>query len=102
MLPQGGLAVQRPCGSVLFEGTLAQLPALPVTLQDWQVPQELELQQTPSTQLFPVRQSLVAVQDCPRRFLLPQRLVLGSQMSGSWQSASAVQAALQAVLPLQT
>lgn len=101
VLPQGGLAVQRPCGSVLLAGTLAQLPGLPVTLQDWQVPHELALQQTPSTQLLPVRQSLVAAQACPRRFLLPQRLVLGSQMSGAWQSASEVQAALQAVLPLQ-
>ncbi len=102
VLPQGGFAVQRPCGSVLLAGTLAQLPALPVTLHAWQVPHELELQQTPSTQVLPVRQSLVAVQACPRRFLLPQWLVFGSQMSGDWQSASAVHAALQAVLPLQT
>jgi hypothetical protein len=29
-------------------------------------------------------------------------LVFGSQMSGDWQSESAEQAALQAVLPLQT
>jgi hypothetical protein len=65
------------------------------------VPQTLALQQTPSTQLLPVRQSPVAVQPCPRRFLVPQRLVLGSQMSGDRQSPSTVQAALQAVDPLQ-
>ena len=62
--------------------------------------QALELQQTPSTQLSPVRQSPVAVQAWPSRFLLPQRLVVGSQMSGDKQSLSRAQAALQAVEPL--
>jgi hypothetical protein len=61
---------------------------------------ELALQQTPSTQLSLVRQSLVAVQACPSRFLLPQTLILGSQISPETQSASAEQAALQAVDPL--
>jgi hypothetical protein len=99
--PQGGLAGQRPCGSGVLAATLAQLPALPVTLQAWQVGQAAVLQQTPSTQLLPVRQSLVAEQDCPSRFLFPHRLVLGSQMLGAWQSASDEQADLQAVAPLQ-
>ena len=102
VLPQGGLVAHRPCGSRLLAGTFAQFPALPVRLQAWQVAHAVALQQTPSTQLSPVRQSLVAAQDCPSRFLLPHRLVLGSQMSGAWQSASPAQAALQAVLPLQT
>jgi hypothetical protein len=83
-------------------GTLAQLPALPVTLQAWQLLHELELQQTPSTQLLLVRQSLVCVHGWPSRFLLPQTLMTVSQISPATQSVSAVQAALQAVVPLQT
>jgi hypothetical protein len=102
VLPQGGFAAQRPCGSLTPSATLVQLPALPATLQAWQVPQALALQQTPSTQLAPVRQSVVAEQDWPRRRLLPHRLVWGSQMFPVRQSASLVQAALQAVVPLQT
>jgi hypothetical protein len=102
VLPQGGLAVQPPWGSVALRGTFAQFPRLPVTLQAWQVGQAEELQQTPSTQLAPVRQSLVAVQAWPRRFLFPQRLVSGSQMFGDRQSASLVQAPRQALVPLQT
>jgi hypothetical protein len=101
VLPQGGVVEQSPCGSRLLAGTLAQLPALPAMLQAWQVAQAVALQQTPSTQLLPVRQSLVDAHDCPSRFLSPHRLVFGSQMSGNWQSASAEQAALHAVLPLQ-
>jgi hypothetical protein len=81
---------------------LAQLPALPLTLQAWQPWQTLALQQTWSTQLLPVKQSSVDVQAWPSRFLLPHRLVLTSQMLGLWQSASDAQAALQAVAPLQT
>lgn len=102
VLPQGALGVHRLCGSGVLADTLAQLPALPGTLQAWQMEQPVALQQTPSTQLLPVRQSAVAVQGWPSRFLLPHRLVLGSQMSGGWQSASDEQAALQAVVPLQT
>jgi len=102
VLPQGGFVAQRPCGSRLLAGTLAQLPALPARLQAWQVAQAVALQQTPSTQLLPVKQSLVVAHDCPSRFLFPQRLVIGSQISLPAQSASLEQAALQAVLPLQT
>jgi hypothetical protein len=43
--------VQRACGSATLAGTLAQVPALPVTLQAWQVEQLALLQQTPSVQL---------------------------------------------------
>lgn len=45
------LVGQRPCGSALPAPTEAQVPALPVTLQDWQRGQALAvvLQQTPST-----------------------------------------------------
>jgi hypothetical protein len=62
VFPQGGLAVHRPWGSVVLAGTLAQFPGLVARLHAWQVAHELELQQTPSTQLLPVRQSLVIVQ----------------------------------------
>ena len=80
----------------------AQFPGLLARLQAWQVPQAVALQQTPSTQLSPVRQSVVTAHACPSRFLLPQRPTFVSQISGDWQSASTAQAALQAVLPLQT
>jgi hypothetical protein len=100
--PQGGLVAHRPCGSRLLAGTFAQFPALPAMLQAWQVAHAVALQQTPSTQLSPVRQSVVTAQACPSRFLVPQRPVFGSQMSGDRQSLSVAQAALQAVLPLQT
>jgi hypothetical protein len=75
VLPQGGAAGHPPCGSVVLAATLAQLPALPVTLQAWQVGQVPVLQQTPSTQVFPVRHSTVDEQGWPSRFLLPHRLI---------------------------
>jgi hypothetical protein len=62
VLPQGGFAAHKPCGSAVLIATFAQLPRLPVTLQAWQVPHEAVLQQTPSTQLLPVRQSLELLQ----------------------------------------
>ena len=102
VLPQGGLVAQRPCGSRLLAGTFAQFPGLLARLQAWQVAQAVALQQTPSTQLLPVKQSVVAAQACPSRFLLPHRPTLVSQISGDRQSASTAQAALQAVVPLQT
>jgi hypothetical protein len=100
VLPQGGFGVQRPIVSGLPVGTKVQRPALVPTLHAWQSEQELVPQQTPSTQKLPVRQSLVALQAWPRRFLLPQRLVCGSQMLGDTQSWSPVHAARQAVEPL--
>ena len=47
-----GVAPQEPCGSATPVPTNVQVPALPVTLHDWQVGQSLPLvlQQTPSTQ----------------------------------------------------
>jgi hypothetical protein len=98
--PQGGAATQRPCGSAAAAGTSLHVPALPVMLHAWQVPQAGVEQHTPSTQVFPVRHSSVVAQDCPRRFLSPQRLVLRSQMLGAAQLASVTQVVLQAV-PLQ-
>ena len=82
------------------EGTLAQVPGVPVTLQAMQVGHDADPQQTPSTQLRPVRQSVVAVQVCPCRFLLPHRFVIGSQMVGLTQSPSTLHAVLQLVVPL--
>jgi hypothetical protein len=102
VLPQGGVGAHSECGSGELIATLAQLPALPAMLQALQSGQLVVLQQTPSTQVLLVRQSLVLVHACPRRFLLPQRLVTLSQMLSPRQSASIEQAALQAVLPLQT
>lgn len=79
-----------------------QVPALPWTLQARQVPHDVDAQQTASTQVRPVRQSVVTLQVWPCRFLVPHRLVFGSQMSGVRQSASTLQAVLQLVVPLQT
>jgi hypothetical protein len=59
VLPQGGLAGQRFIVSATPTGMFAQLPALVPTLQALQSVHELVLQQTPSTQKLPVRQSLV-------------------------------------------
>ena len=50
VFPQVPLAEQRLCGSLIVFGTLAQEPALPETLQAWQVGQLEAPQQTPSTQ----------------------------------------------------
>jgi len=86
VLPQGGLAVHWPAGAAVPAGTLAQLPAAVPTLHDWQSPQELLLQQTPSTQKLPVRQSALPVHGWPSRCWLPQWLVFGSQMLGGRQS----------------
>src|SRR5450432_2458509 len=101
VLPQGGLATQRACGSASPDPTLEQAPALPTTLQAWQAAHIEVPQQTPSTQKSPVRQSAVTMHDCPRRFLSPQRLVLRSQMLGARQSVSAVHAALQAAIDVE-
>ena len=102
VLPHGSCGVQRACGSASPDVTFEHVPALPRTLQAWQVPHDEVPQQTPSTQKSPVRQSLVIVHGWPRRFLSPHRFVLGSQMFGARQSASTVQVALQAafVVPL--
>jgi len=64
VLPQVPLAPQRACGSVTVLATLAQAPALPVTLQDWQVGQLALPQQTPSTQ-FPLPHSWLEKQATP-------------------------------------
>lgn len=100
VFPHGGLGAHRPCGSAASSGTLVQLPALPWTLHAWQVGHAAALQHTPSTQLAPVRQSAVPVHDWPRRRLLPQKFVSGSQIAGARQSVSTVQAPRHAVVPL--
>ena len=97
VLPQGGAAGQPACGSGPPAPTFAHEPVAQV----WQRPHEADVQHTPSTQVLPVRQSVVAVQLCPARRLLPHRFVCGSQMSGARQSASTVHAALHACRPLQ-
>jgi hypothetical protein len=64
VLPQVPLAPQRVCGSVTVLATLAQVPALPETLQAWQVGQLALPQQTPSTQ-FPLPHSWLEKQATP-------------------------------------
>ena len=59
VLPQGGFAVQRACGSASPAVTSVHVPALGATLQAWHRPQAEVLQQTLSTQKSPVRQSFV-------------------------------------------
>jgi hypothetical protein len=49
-----------PCKSGCPDGMLAQTPALPGTLHAWQVPHAVAAQQTPSTQVSPLKQVLVA------------------------------------------
>jgi hypothetical protein len=51
--PQGGAAVQPPCGSLVPAATAVQVPADPATLQATQAPQLADPQQTPSTQFPP-------------------------------------------------
>jgi hypothetical protein len=70
VLPQGGAAAQRPCGSTLLSVTFWQVPELS-TLQAWQTPQLLVEQQAPSTQL-PEPHSLPLPHDDPSPFLAAQ------------------------------
>jgi hypothetical protein len=51
VLPHSPLGAQRPCGSLVPEPTLAQVPAA-LMLHAWQVEQPFVLQQTPSMQLL--------------------------------------------------
>ena len=100
VLPQGGFAAQRLSGvAERRDGAVARARTDVARLAQ---AHELVLQQTPSTQKLPVRHSLVFAHAWPRRFLLPQRLVCGSQMLGGRQSSSPVQAPRHAVVPLQT
>ena len=50
VLPHGGDATHWPTGAALPISTGAQLPALVPTLHAWHNPQDVLLQQTPSTQ----------------------------------------------------
>ena len=94
--PQGGRAVQPPCGSLVPAATAVQVPADPATLQAAQVPQLALPQQTPSTQLPPWH-SLPILQAWPSR-LSPHEPPL--QTLPGAQSPSLLQTATQAV-PLQ-
>jgi hypothetical protein len=94
--PQGGAAVQPPCGSLLPAATAVQVPADPETLQAAHVAQLAVPQQTPSTQLPPWH-SLPSAQAWPSR-LRPHEPPL--QTLPGAQSPSLLQTATQAV-PLQ-
>src|SRR5579863_6484961 len=94
LFPQLPLAAQPPCGSIAPPATGVQEPALPETLQAWQVGQLGLPQQTPSTQL-PLAHSLPAAQIWPGR-LRPQ--VPALQTLPGAQSVLLAQTATQAVL----
>jgi hypothetical protein len=80
------------------DGTFAQVPTLPVSAQDLQVPVQLVAQQTPCEQL-PELHSTVVVQVAPFGFL-PQLLFI--QMFGDTQSVAVVaQSCRQALLAPQ-
>jgi hypothetical protein len=91
VLPHGAAALVAhwPAGAVAPFGMLAQVPGLPGTLHDLQVPQEAAPQQTPSVQKSSARHSLVAAQSWPRRLLVPQSWVMGSHIFGDRHWASA-------------
>jgi hypothetical protein len=89
--PQGGAAAQPWCGSAAPSGTGPQVPALPVRLQTWQLPQLGAEQQTPSTQL-PLSHSPPTEQIWPRRLRPHEPFV---QNCPPAQSASAVQTETQ-------
>jgi len=65
LVPAGHLATQAP--SAAPAGIAEQVPALPLTLQDWQSGQLPEAQQTPSVH-WPETHSPPAAQLCPLLF----------------------------------
>ena len=71
VLPQVPFGAQPARGAEVPAATFVQVPELPATLQDWQVPQLLLEQQTPSAQK-PEPHSLVVVQAAPLPFLATQ------------------------------
>ncbi len=102
VFPQGMLAETGhfPCSSAPPEGMLAHVPALPGTLQAWQVPHDGEAQQMPSTHVRPVKQSFVTVQLFPCETKFPHLLVIGSQFVPVAHCELTVQVVLQSVVPL--
>jgi hypothetical protein len=89
-------AVQARMGSSAPAGTGAQLPARPLTLQDWQLPQLAVSQQTPLVQK-PLAHSLAAVQVRPSAFTLPHAPFTLHRF-GAAQSAALVQVVRQALV----
>jgi hypothetical protein len=89
-------AVQARMGSSAPAGTGAQLPARPLTLQDWQLPQLAVSQQTPLVQK-PLAHSLAAVQVRPSAFTLPHA-PFTLHRCGAAQSAAQVQVVRQALV----
>jgi hypothetical protein len=96
VFPQGGLAGQSPCGSVVPLVTLVQVPVLLAQL--WQVAQLALPQHVPSTQL-PLMHWLPVLQ--PKPFGLRPQLLGGDpprQVLGERQSALFWQVFLQTLL----
>ncbi len=81
VLPHGCdvLVGQSPLRPLEVFGKLAQVPGLPGRLHDLQVPHDIELQQTPSVQKFPGKQSPFTEQVCPSRFWVPQAAPLAQR-----------------------
>jgi hypothetical protein len=86
-------SVQALSGSVPA-AMFVQVPSVPVSAHDAQVPEQLEEQQTPCWQ-SPEAQAVPAVQACPRGASVQ---VPALQMFGEVQSVSAVQLILQILL----
>jgi hypothetical protein len=103
VLPQGGLGVQRLCGSGPL-ATGAQVPLL-LMLQAWQVGQLVAMQQAPSTQL-PLVHSLPPMHIAPFAFFGTQPPgVVGVPLQYRFafpQCVSAVQSLRHVVLVAQT
>ena len=87
-----GATVHIPRGSAAPGGTGWHEPALPATLQDWQEPQAVCVQQTPSTQ-EPLAHSVPDAQPVPTG-LGPQ--LPATQMFGLMQSPLPAQVVLHA------
>lgn len=102
VFPQGMLSEtgHLPWSSGPPEGMLAHVPALPGTLQAWQVLHDGDAQQMPSTQVRPVKQSLVTVQLFPCETKFPHLFVIGSQLVPGAHCEFIVQVVLQSVVPL--
>jgi hypothetical protein len=101
VLPQGGAAAHCPAGAGEPAGRLVQVPGLPATLQDWQVPQLGLPQQTPLTQA-PLMHWVPSVHASPFAFRAQLRFgAVPWQVKGAKQSASAVQVVRHA-FPAQT
>jgi hypothetical protein len=99
VLPQAlpALGAQPPCE--VPGARLVHMPSLPATLHAWQRPQLDEPQQTPFTQVSPVKQLAVVVHRSPRAALSPHSPVARSQIVPGMHCALLVHSPRQASGP---